>query len=166
MKSYQILGNFGEKSLHWRRRVYTFLMENENHIQRTARCACQRAEITVCGEPEMHGVCHCSNCKRRTGSAFGISAYFPKVNVMEKKGEMRVFAFRHAAQNHDQARHFCTHCGTTLYWTISTLPDLIGIAGGCFAGCAPLSPPTMSVQDDDCVEWVTLPQAWKRATLK
>jgi hypothetical protein len=49
----------------------------------------------------MLGVCHCTNCKRRTGSAFGISTYFAKDAVVRQEGDTKVYAFHHAAQNHD-----------------------------------------------------------------
>jgi hypothetical protein len=61
-------------------------------MQRTAKCACGSASITVQGEPEQHNVCHCANCKRRTGSAFGISTYFQKSSVIEQLGETLVYA--------------------------------------------------------------------------
>lgn len=41
---------------------------------RTATCCCGQTSIEVSGEPVFHCVCHCDNCKRRTGSAFGVSA--------------------------------------------------------------------------------------------
>ena len=85
----------------------------------TATCACGQATITVNALPTMHGVCHCTNCKRRTGSAFGISAYFDKTAIVETKGETKTYAFHHSAQNHDQERHFCANCGTTLFWFLS-----------------------------------------------
>lgn len=131
---------------------------------RTARCACGQASITLNADPVMHGVCHCGNCQRRTGSAFGISAYFDLAAVVAREGEMRTWAFHHAAQQHDQARHFCARCGTTLWWTISTLPDRIGVAGGCFAdatGDQALPDPTYSVADDRRRGWLTLPAGWK-----
>jgi len=46
-----------------------------------ARCCCGELEINVSGEPTKHGICHCDNCKKRTGSAFGISVYFSKGNM-------------------------------------------------------------------------------------
>jgi hypothetical protein len=127
----------------------------------TATCACGQAAITVNAPPVMLGVCHCTNCKRRTGSAFGISAYFERSSVVDQRGETRAYAFHHAAQNHDQLRHFCTHCGTTLFWTVSNLPDRIGIAGGCFAGEG-LPEPTYSVTDGKREPWLTLPEAWTK----
>jgi hypothetical protein len=127
---------------------------------RTATCACGDATITVRGEPEMYGVCHCNNCRRRTGSAFGMSSYFKREQVVERRGEMREYAFHHAEMNHDQSRHFCARCGTTLYWTISTLPELIGVAAGCFSPDS-LGAPNYSVNTANKWDWVKLPAGCK-----
>ena len=126
----------------------------------TATCACGQASITVNALPTMHGVCHCTNCKRRTGSAFGISAYFDKTAVVGVEGETRTWSFHHATQNHDQQRHFCGTCGTTLFWFVSSVPESIGIAGGCF-GDQELPEPTYSVTDKKRCAWVSLPERWK-----
>jgi hypothetical protein len=126
----------------------------------TATCACGQASITVRAAPKMLGACHCTNCKRRTGSAFGVSAYFERSAVVARGGETQIYAFRHAAQDHDQERHFCKVCGTTLFWYISTLPEQIGIAGGCFAEQG-LPEPTYSVADQKREAWVTLPSHWR-----
>ncbi|AKJ30896.1 hypothetical protein AAW51_4205 [Caldimonas brevitalea] len=108
----------------------------------------------------MHGVCHCTNCKRRTGSAFGISSYFPKSSVVETSGPTQVYAFHHVAQQHEQTRHFCPTCGTTLFWLVSTLPELIGVAGGCFADQG-LPAPTYSLTHAKKEDWLSLPPHWK-----
>ena len=126
----------------------------------TANCACGQASITVNALPTMHGVCHCTNCKRRTGSAFGISAYFDKTAVVETKGDTIVYAFHHETQNHDQQRHFCVNCGTTLFWFLSTAPESIGIAGGCFADEV-MPEPKYSVTNKKRWPWVSLPEQWK-----
>ena len=126
----------------------------------TATCACGQASITVSSLPSMHGVCHCSNCKRRTGSAFGVSAYFEQDAVVAQIGETKTYAFHHAAQNHDQEHHFCPKCGTTLFWFVSAAPGKIGIAGGCFADGG-LPEPTYSVTDRKREPWLSLPPQWK-----
>ena len=128
--------------------------------ERTAVCACGQASITVGGEPAMQGACHCTNCKRRTGSAFGISSYFPRSAVVAIAGETCVYAFHHEKKAHDQRRHFCSRCGTTLYWYISSLPALIGVAGGCFAG-QDLPAPGHSACHQQKEPWVGLPPEWK-----
>ena len=126
----------------------------------TATCACGQTSITVDALPTMHGVCHCTNCKRRTGSAFGISAYFDRSAVVGFTGETNVYAFHHAPQDQDQKRHFCAVCGTTLFWFVSALPEKIGIAGGCFADEG-LPEPTYSVAERKREAWVSLPAHWQ-----
>ena len=129
----------------------------------TATYACGQAAITVNALPTMHGVCHCTNCKRRTGSAFGISAYFDITAVTARRGQTKVYAFCHAAQKHDQLntqeRHFCPDCGTTLFWYFTASPEKIGIAGGCFADEV-LPEPAYSVTDSKREAWVALPVHW------
>ncbi|MFL0797663.1 MAG: GFA family protein [Cellvibrionaceae bacterium] len=129
-------------------------------MQRTAECCCGQSTITVEGEPLFHGVCHCDNCKKRTGSAFGISTYFTKEQVVKSEGTTGRYRLHHEQLNHDQERCFCANCGTTLYWMISTMPDRIGIAGGCFIQ-QPLNEPTAVVSSSKQCAWVTLPEQWE-----
>ena len=136
-----------------------FLSATFSQMQRTATCACGQASISVNSLPTMHGICHCTNCKRRTGSAFGVSAYFDRTSVVDKTGETSIYEFHHEPQNHDQQRHFCVRCGTTLFWFVSSLPEKIGIAGGCFADDGLLEP-TYSVSHRKKEHWVNLPDSW------
>lgn len=109
------------------------------------------------GDPALNAICHCSSCKRRTGSAFGWSAYFPDENVVAKSGDFRVYA---KAGDKGYERYFCARCGTTLYWkSFAFLPDHTGIAGGCFVG-DPLPTPNVSASDDGRCTWLTLPEDW------
>jgi hypothetical protein len=114
----------------------------------------------VSGEPTLNAICHCSSCKKRTGSAFGWSAYFPDAEVVRKIGTLTVYA---KTGNSGYERHFCATCGTTLFWkSFGFLPDQTGIAGGCFVD-DPLPPPNFSAQDSTRCAWVTLPDDWVRA---
>lgn len=125
-----------------------------------AECCCGACEIELEGAPERHGLCHCKNCKKRTGSAFGISAYFNKNQVMRVTGQTSIYSLHNSEQNHDQERYYCSNCGTTLYWYISTLPDNIGVAGGCFIR-TPLGEPTYTSNNSQKCEWVGLPDSWQ-----
>ena len=126
-------------------------------MTRIAHCACGLSSISVKGEPRLHAVCHCTNCKRRTGSAFGVSAYFLRSDVIETRGEQSVYAFHHA-DNYDEERHFCSTCGTTLCWHSSVRPHLIGIAAGCFPDDS-FGMPTISATSSKKLPWVELPSS-------
>jgi hypothetical protein len=113
----------------------------------------------VSGEPALNGICHCSSCKRRTGSAFGWSAYFPDTNVVATSGTLNVYA-KEGATGYD--RFFCARCGTTLYWkSFGFLPDHTGVAGGCFTD-DPLPAPNLAASDSGRYAWLGLPEDWLR----
>jgi hypothetical protein len=121
-----------------------------------ARCCCQACELEAEGEPVLNALCSCDSCKRRTGSAFGWSAYFADANVPAIRGELARY---HVAAN-DTDRFFCAACGTTLYWrSAAFMPGHTGVAGGCFAA-TPLPEPTITANDAQRCAWVTLPETW------
>ncbi|HTQ14849.1 MAG TPA: GFA family protein [Rhizomicrobium sp.] len=129
-------------------------------MTRTASCCCEACSITVEGEPVLNAICNCSSCRRRTGTAFGWSAYFPDTAVTAKTGETRIY-HRDGAAGYD--RHFCARCGTTLWWkSFGFLPEATGIAGGCFVE-DPLPAPNLSAQDGDRCAWISLPENWLKA---
>lgn len=125
----------------------------------TAKCCCGQASITLKGDCYRHGVCHCDNCKKRTGSAFGISVYFKGNQVIQQRGVMSLYNVHAQNPKHDHSRFFCPHCGTTLYWVLSNFPDVIGVAGGCFVK-PDLSGPTFSANAHKQNDWLALPDHW------
>lgn len=129
-------------------------------MQRTAICCCGQTSIQVEGDPTIHLVCHCDNCKKRTGSAFGISAYFTDTQIRGKCGTTEIYKIDTTETK--QERYFCRFCGTTLYWKIyrfSGIPNpasFIGIAGGCFVD-NPLPAPTLTANNNGKYSWLELP---------
>ena len=116
--------------------------------------------IELAGEPVFNGICHCANCKARTGSAFGWSVYFPNDRLLATHGAPRVYAFQSASG--PQARRFCGDCGTTLFWDSAAFPGVVGVAGGCFAAPGP-GEPTLSASESGRCPWLALPEPWRRA---
>lgn len=123
-------------------------------MTRKASCSCRAASIVVEGEPVVNGLCHCSDCRRRTGSAFGWSTYFRDDQVRSREGDLQR---RTLPAPFDQERFFCAGCGTTLWWTSAFMPGHVGVAGGCFAKPR-LGPPTLTVANDQRCAWLTLPE--------
>lgn len=57
---------------------------------RTASCACGQLRITCHGEPRSVSLCHCLDCQKRTGSTYGIAAFFPR-GAVEAEGRATSF---------------------------------------------------------------------------
>jgi hypothetical protein len=54
--------------------------------QRFASCTCGRLQLGCHGEPSRVSICHCVDCQRRTGSVFGIAAFFDRGSVSVVQG--------------------------------------------------------------------------------
>jgi hypothetical protein len=59
-------------------------------MTRTASCACGSLTAACEGEPVRISICHCLDCQRRTGSAFGAAAFFPR-EAVRTDGPSQVF---------------------------------------------------------------------------
>ncbi len=99
---------------------------------RVARCACGGVSATTEGEPEFVVLCSCTYCQRRTGSPFGVGAYFLRDRV-KLAGATKTFMRGVEGTSRTLTNHFCPDCGGTVYWTLDLRPDHIGIAVGHFA---------------------------------
>jgi hypothetical protein len=123
---------------------------------RTAQCSCGALRIEAEGDPAAVVACHCRECQRRTGSVFGVGAYYQRA-LISINGQSSVYV-RAAAAGRKFRTHFCPTCGTSLYWETDRYPALVGIAVGGF--CDPEFPtPSRSVWEQTKHHWVGLPAA-------
>jgi hypothetical protein len=120
---------------------------------RVAQCSCKACTIEVTGEPSLNGICHCNDCRRRTGSAFGWNVYFPQGQVGDMSGPLQK---RILDVQPPQERWFCSQCGTNLYWISGWRPDDIGMAAGTLSPLPEM--PGGTYTDTARCEWVLLPQ--------
>jgi len=124
---------------------------------RRAECCCGQCWITVEGEPEINGICHCDDCRKGTGTAFGWSAYFPDGQVLQRSRETMAYQ---VSGDHLQIRYFCSRCASTLYWTTESMSGLTGISGGSFVDI-PLPEPQLSLRTGNACPWIAFPEDWE-----
>ena len=119
-----------------------------------ARCNCGAVTLSLPEEPSKIVVaCHCIDCQRRTGAPFGVGAYYP-AEVVAISGTSKEFTHA-AASGGEMHNYFCPECGSTVYWKVSNLPALIGVAVGAIAN--PKYPaPVISVFEQSKHDWVQI----------
>lgn len=118
---------------------------------RIARCACGDLQVVLTGEPDVVVACHCLECQRRTGSVFGVGAYFPLASVTSS-GPYRTYS-RPGASGHALHFHFCERCGSTVFWHLDIRPHHIGVAVGAL-GDPDFRWPVRSVWEETRHSWV------------
>ncbi|SRR5208337_2496910 len=109
---------------------------------RRAECSCGQLSATCSGEPTRIAVCHCLACKRKTGSAFGFSAWF-REEYVSTEGRAAEFV-RVGDDGGHITQSFCPNCGATVFWTIDKLAGFVAVSAGGFADLS-FPPPTVSV---------------------
>lgn len=100
-------------------------------MMRSARCACGQLRVDCDGEPASISLCHCTECQRRTGSAFGIAAFYERDRIAVN-GRMTTWS-RPADSGFEVKHHFCPDCGSTVWWEPSRKADYVAVAVGAFA---------------------------------
>lgn len=98
---------------------------------RIAACACGQLRAACAGEPLLVSLCHCLDCQRRTGSAFGIAAFYRRA-VVTIEGEASTCT-RRGDSGFALRFHFCPACGSTVFWEPERRPDDVAVAVGAFA---------------------------------
>lgn len=71
----------------------------------TGSCLCGQVTLTVRGAPLRVGICHCTDCRQDSGSAFSFYGIWPAAQ------------FEHAGETIEArgARHHCARCGSPVF---------------------------------------------------
>ena len=73
-------------------------------VTRAGGCRCGQVRYEVRGEPHKVGLCHCTDCRKETGSAFLYYADW-HLDRFSVTGDFKTY----------EGRSFCPQCGTRLF---------------------------------------------------
>ena len=83
-------------------------------MTRTASCRCGQLKAEVDGDPIRISVCHCMECKKRSGSAFAFQARYPSDQVRLNGASKSWSKFTDSGK--EAIFTFCPDCGSDLYY--------------------------------------------------
>ena len=95
----------------------------------TGGCLCGAVRYQYSGPLERMGYCHCSDCRRTTGSAFNISVRVEKNGFRVVKGGTKGFT-KTADSGIELTRHFCADCGSPLFTSSPRHPEALYVKAG------------------------------------
>lgn len=117
---------------------------------RIAHCSCGQFRVEAEGEPLIVSLCNCTHCQRRTGSPFGLGAWYPKDRV-KITGEYKTW--RRPIGDREVLNHFCPNCGGVVLWEATKREGQIALAVGMFADPS-FPPPARSIYEDTKHPWL------------
>ena len=119
---------------------------------RETRCACGALSARAEGDPIRLSICHCLECKRRTGSAFGWNATYDAARV-EISGAHKAFT-RGSDDGYWARTHFCAECGVTVFCEIERRPAMVSLPAGAFVDPDHFPPPEVEVHEERACPWL------------
>ncbi len=78
-------------------------------------CLCGRVRYEVVGAPLVFHYCHCSRCRKSTGSAHASNLFFAPEKLRWLEGQEAVKRFEPEGTKYF-ATAFCEQCGSSLPW--------------------------------------------------
>jgi hypothetical protein len=94
-------------------------------------CLCGGVRFRITEAPTGAGYCHCTNCQRRTGTAFNISAWVAPSGLEVLEGAELIRSFQPAG---GAPKAFCSNCGAHLFSGDPAGESTLGIRFGAFDG--------------------------------
>jgi hypothetical protein len=119
-----------------------------------AECQCGQLTVELPSSTPAVVACHCIACQRRSGSPFGVLAYYP-ADQLAITGEVTQFA-RATEEGNLFETSFCPRCGSTVYARAGKHPTMIGVAVGAIADPG-FQAPVRSVWEQSMHNWVSMP---------
>ncbi|KAF8868217.1 Mss4-like protein [Infundibulicybe gibba] len=94
----------------------------------TGSCLCGQTKITITSTLKDQVLCHCVDCRKASGSAFG-SGGLTKRDGVKIEGPVKTFTLS-IGPGRECTRTFCTNCGSQISQAPSAFPDMMSVKTG------------------------------------
>ena len=122
----------------------------------TGSCLCGTVKFEIKAPLTGFRYCHCSRCRKASGSAHAANIFLPKSQFAWTAGESAVTRYKHAGAQRF-AVWFCSQCGTRVPHEIAGRGDMLIPAG--VLDTNPGMQPEMSIFWESRAEWYVEPGA-------
>lgn len=119
-------------------------------------CQCGEVRYRLTSEPLACYVCHCSDCQRRTGSAFSTALVVPTEGLTVVKGAPSPYYASLSGGRTKSGQH-CAQCSTRLWGTIQMEPTIRVLQPGTLDDPRQFRP-VAHVWTRSVLPWVVIPE--------
>lgn len=130
--------------------------------ERTGGCQCGAVRYRMLGEPLRVAVCHCSECQRHSGGAFGMSMILRKEQLVLESGALKRWE-RSAESGRSVVAAFCPECGTRIMTEPTFAVGIVNLKPGTLDDPSWVKP-TLQVWTRSRQPWLTLPELEQHET--
>lgn len=95
----------------------------------SGHCLCGQVSYTYTGEVGPANLCHCTDCRRCTGSAFNVGVRLTAAGFRISRGAPKGYT-KAGDSGVPLTRWFCADCGSPLYTTSPKHPEVLYVKAG------------------------------------
>lgn len=121
----------------------------------TGGCVCGATRYRLTAEPVTLYACHCTDCQKRSGGAFGLSMWVARAALELAQGEVQTHTTTFADGRTGGSRN-CARCGTHLWTETPTVPQHLLLRPGTLDDTSWLEP-VAHLWTRSAQPWVRLP---------
>lgn len=118
-------------------------------------CQCGTIRYEITGAPIRTIACHCTDCQKQSGSAFGMTLVVNEADFQLTKGEPKIWTSQSDA-GRAKLGAFCPDCGTRVYHKPEWRKGMISIKPGTLDDTRRLKP-DMHLWTGSKQPWVVIP---------
>lgn len=118
-------------------------------------CNCGAVRYRLSGEPMAVAVCHCSNCRRQSGSAFSVNVVV-RADAMAVTGDLTTWEDRDTESGAPVLRQFCATCGSPIRSLSAASPKVAIVKAGTADDPGRFAP-AIHVWTASALPWVDIP---------
>ncbi|MBL8773487.1 MAG: GFA family protein [Phenylobacterium sp.] len=118
-------------------------------------CNCGAVRYRIEGDPMGVAACHCTRCRRQSGSVFSVNLLVP-AGAMAVEGEMTTFEDTDTTSGAPVYREFCGRCGTPIRSRLGANPAMEAVKAGTLDDPNGFAP-RLHVFTRSKVDWVEIP---------
>lgn len=93
----------------------------------TGRCLCGTVRYRISAAPLAMYHCHCSQCRRASGSSFATNILVDSEHFALTAGQETLASFESSP---GKRRHFCSRCGSPIFSAADATPQLRSLRSG------------------------------------
>lgn len=124
-------------------------------VKLTGGCQCGDIRYEVMGTSKQLVVCHCTDCQRQSGSAFGMTLVVKKEDFRLTQGELKTFMSKSTA-GRAKLGAFCPECGTRIYHKLEWRKGRVSVKPGTLDDTSILKP-DIHIWTGRKQPWITIP---------
>ena len=118
-------------------------------------CNCGAVRYTITAPPLSVMACHCTSCRRQSGSAFSVNLII-RTEDMAVEGTMASWEDRDTSSGAPLSREFCGTCGSPIRSVPSVSPQFLAVKAGTLVEPDRFAP-SMHIWTSSALPWVVIP---------